>query len=247
MPSVEKDREEKMDSAVFERLARAWGVKRYAEVSTKLHVRENTLYTWKSRGFIPLQYLIFTAKETGVSLDFLVLGREDGVSSDNEAATTFVDLSREGVLNKLSEQTVDIGAYVILPHLDLKPSDPLNPLPPEYEKVKGELALREDFLYRILGRRGGDVALVNVTGDAMEPTLINGDPIMVDMQVNRVDVSGIYVIEMGGDLFVKRIQRKMDGSLVVKCDNTKYEDEVIEREYAGTFRVKGRMVWPRVR
>ena len=62
-----------------------------------------------------------------------------------------------------------------------------------------------------------------------------------------MDVSGIYVIELRGDMLVKRVQRKLDGSLVVKSDNPAYEPETISAEKADEFRVVGRMVWPRVR
>ncbi len=98
-----------------------------------------------------------------------------------------------------------------------------------------------------LGRTGRGFASVRVAGDSMQPSLLHGDEIIIDRQVCRVDVSGIYVIALRGDLLVKRIQRKLDGSLVVKSDNPAYEPEVIDASSAEEFRVVGRLVWPRVR
>jgi phage repressor protein C with HTH and peptisase S24 domain len=111
----------------------------------------------------------------------------------------------------------------------------------------GEFAFEVGWMRKNLGRAGRGFASVEVHGDSMQPTLLNGDEIIIDSHVQRVDVSGIYVIGLRGDLLVKRVQRKLDGSLVVKSDNPAYEPETIAASGAEEFRVIGRMVWPRVR
>lgn len=115
------------------------------------------------------------------------------------------------------------------------------------EEQVGEFAFEVDWMRRNLGRSGRGFASVEVHGDSMQPTLLNGDEIIIDRQVVRVSASGIYVIGLRGDLLVKRVQVKLDGSLVVKSDNPAYEPETITAQNAEDFRVVGRMVWPRVR
>jgi phage repressor protein C with HTH and peptisase S24 domain len=86
-----------------------------------------------------------------------------------------------------------------------------------------------------------------VKGDSMQPTLWDGDEIVIDTRERRVDRDGIYVVTVRSDLKVKRIQVKMDGSLVIKSDNAAYEPELIGAKQADEFQVEGRLVWPRLR
>ena len=83
----------------------------------------------------------------------------------------------------------------------------------------------------------------------MERTLSDGETIVVDTLVDRVTASGIYVLVVGEDLIVKRVVRKLDGSLVVKSDNPIYadSDELFSPEAVHRIQVLGRMVWPKVR
>ena len=81
----------------------------------------------------------------------------------------------------------------------------------------------------------------------MEPTLGDGDVIIVDTARTAIDASGIYVVELAGDMLVKRVQRRMDGSLVLKSDNPAYDPEHIQAGAAHTLRVMGRMTRLRFR
>jgi transcriptional regulator with XRE-family HTH domain len=103
------------------------------------------------------------------------------------------------------------------------------------------------YMRRHFGRSGNGFAMVYVKGDSMQPTLWDGDEIVVDTRVQRVDRDGIYVFMLRGDIKVKRMQVKLDGSLLVKSDNGAYETEHVGAGQADTFQVQGRLVWPRLR
>jgi hypothetical protein len=110
----------------------------------------------------------------------------------------------------------------------------------------GEIALTYEWLNRHLHHTTGELASVQVMGDGMAPTLIDGDTIIIDRGVREVQVDAIYVIHMLGQRLVKRVQRKLDGSLVIISDNQAYEREHVPRARVGEIEVVGRMVWPRV-
>lgn len=112
--------------------------------------------------------------------------------------------------------------------------------------VAGVMALERDFMRAAFGRDGGFIT-VQVSGDSMSPTLINGDVILVDTEVNRVKDSDIYVVRVDGDLLVKRVQRLMNTSLVLMSDNPAYKPETIPPDAVHALRVVGRMVRLRVR
>lgn len=137
--------------------------------------------------------------------------------------------------------------YEVVPRYDVRASAGPGKGEPDGDALVGEFAFRFDWMRKNLGRSGRGFASLEVRGDSMQPTLMHGDEIIIDRHVLRVDVNGIYVIALRGDLLVKRVQRMLDGSLVVKSDNAAYAPELVTAEQAEGFRVVGRLVWPRVR
>lgn len=113
--------------------------------------------------------------------------------------------------------------------------------------LAGDMAFTSDWLRRNLGHTSGSICSVQVRGDSMAGTLLDGETILVDQGVAEVDVDGIYVLEIYGRQLVKRVQRLVDGSLVLISDNAQYAREQIPRDTARDVRVVGRMVYPRMR
>jgi phage repressor protein C with HTH and peptisase S24 domain len=77
----------------------------------------------------------------------------------------------------------------------------------------------------------------------MNPTLNDGDMILVDLRSERIEDSAIYVLEFDDALLVKRIQRKLDGSVVIKSDNQLYDAEILQKDRAEALKIIGRVVW----
>lgn len=65
---------------------------------------------------------------------------------------------------------------------------------------------------------------IQVDGDSMEPTLNDGDYVLIDENIN-FGTNGIYAIQYGGQILIKRLQFKMDGTILIISDNNKYEKE----------------------
>lgn len=113
----------------------------------------------------------------------------------------------------------------------------------------GPIAFERHYMAAALGRADEAYLSLTVEGDSMSPALLHGDLAVIDTQVARVNVSGIYVLRFDGDLTIKRVTKRSDGSLVISSDNPQYArgDEAFTRDQATTLQVIGRMVWPRVR
>lgn len=120
---------------------------------------------------------------------------------------------------------------------------------PDEDRVDlvGEMAFSFDWMRRNLGHTTGRLTTIQVRGDSMATTLLDGDTIVIDEGVQVVEVDGIYVLDVHGRRLVKRVQHLVDGSLVLISDNQSYQRETISRGLAREVRVIGRMVWPRVR
>lgn len=108
------------------------------------------------------------------------------------------------------------------------------------DETEGLYAFRKDFLSTL--RISKNAVLLDVLGDSMEPTLRNGDTILIDRADTEVHDGLIYLVGFQQQLLVKRLFRDIAG-LVLRSDNTAYRETLIPPEYMDDFVVFGRMRW----
>jgi phage repressor protein C with HTH and peptisase S24 domain len=91
-----------------------------------------------------------------------------------------------------------------------------------------------------------DLNIVFITNDSMFPTLKSGDLLIVDSSMNIFTNDGIYLTESSAGIFIKRIYKNMDGSLLVKSDNIAYGLETIFENQSSDFKIIGKanLSWP---
>lgn len=138
----------------------------------------------------------------------------------------------EDVLGALSGR----GGPLRIPRLDVAASAGPGAL------VDTEIAIGADVidadLARRLGLRDGQAAVIRVRGDSMEPGLIDGDHIVVDMADRSPGArGGVFVIRIDGATMVKRVTAK-GATLVAVSD-----DPAAAPVPKGTIAVIGRVVW----
>ncbi|MEA3498594.1 MAG: S24 family peptidase, partial [Campylobacterota bacterium] len=88
-----------------------------------------------------------------------------------------------------------------------------------------------DFFVNIVGGKDNikNIEAINVTGDSMEPTLNNGNIIFIDKTKQDISKDGIYAFVNENGLFVKRMQRRIDGSLDIISDNKEYPMQIAKK------------------
>jgi len=91
-----------------------------------------------------------------------------------------------------------------------------------------------------------DLNIVFITNDSMFPTLKSGDILIVNSSMNIFTNDGIYLIESSAGIFIKRIYKNMDGSLLIKSDNIAYGLETIFENQTSDFKIIGKanLSWP---
>lgn len=95
-------------------------------------------------------------------------------------------------------------------------------------------------LLRQLGVRLAAASMIRVQGDSMEPTLADGDEILVDRDRCRLAARpALYVLRVDGVVMVKRL-RALGAEVEVVSDNPDYAPRVVA---AGAVDVIGRVVW----
>ena len=92
---------------------------------------------------------------------------------------------------------------------------------------------------RSLGLQPSLLSTIVVSGDSMEPTLRDGDEILVDRKPRAVR-DGIHVVRLGDSLLVKRLDTGRPGKVVLLSDNPAYPP--IEC-LGADLTVVGRVVW----
>jgi len=83
---------------------------------------------------------------------------------------------------------------------------------------------------------------IEVRGDSIYPTLHEGDWIVVAEGV--INTNGIYVLNRGGQLFVKRLEfRLATNTIIIKSDNPNYSPEEINQDkICECFAIIGRVI-----
>ncbi len=88
------------------------------------------------------------------------------------------------------------------------------------------------------------VRAVRAHGDSMEPTVPDGMLVLINTAVSDLQDGRIYAIRAPDGLRLKRIQRQIDGSVMLISDNRdKYLPETLSRDDAAMIEVAGRAFW----
>lgn len=108
-------------------------------------------------------------------------------------------------------------------------------------EIDGLYAFRKDFM-GIGHISSANSVLMDVVGDSMEPMFQAGGTILVDKSDIDIIDGEIYVVTLGDELRVKRVQKSLRG-LILRSENPKYADINVEGPDLETFKVHGRVRW----
>lgn len=112
----------------------------------------------------------------------------------------------------------------------------------DQERPAARLAFRRDWLKEI-GLQENKIATVTASGDSMEPTIHDGDVLLLDTTQRQVIKDAIYVVRQDRLLYVKRLQRLYDGSIRIGSDNPAYTHEIVPKRDLPFLEIIGRVVW----
>lgn len=151
---------------------------------------------------------------------------------------TLTPLHPEGALD-LPAKT----GFLVIPQLNVGGSMGTGRYAPDHVEVVHRLVVDPVQLQRKVGYTAkGNLNFITGYGDSMEPTFSDGDVLLIDAGIFEVKIDAVYVLERGDEIFIKRLQRRPDGSLLMISDNKKYEPFTIEREKLAEYRVRGRVI-----
>jgi len=111
------------------------------------------------------------------------------------------------------------------------------------DRIVATLPFSRRYLEGVLRCALDDVAIGEADGDSMEPTIGDGDLLMVHLKRKRISDGHIFVLRLADELVVKRVQRELDGSLILMSDNKAYADRRLTQAEADQVDVIGRLIW----
>jgi phage repressor protein C with HTH and peptisase S24 domain len=190
-----------------------------ASVASRASMHVGTLNRYLAGRDMKAQNLVGLAAATGVRLEWLATG--EGPRHASEAG--FMEAG--GELAGYDDAVVTVR--------------PLEGAPPS---GIAELVFLSAWLEREVGRAPEGLALVRAVGDAMAPGIRDGDVVMVDCSALELGSGRLYLVDLAGELQLRRIQRRLTGSMLLICDNERYPPEEV-RPSDPPLRIVGEVVW----
>ena len=147
----------------------------------------------------------------------LKTGYLDQASNDNQ----FVRISRLGDPNDCN--------WVRIPLLDIEASCG-GGIESSLPSIVGGVDLAPEFLLSLPGVISPrHLHVVNAHGDSMEPTVMDKAFCVIDTAQTRILADGIYCLCAENQIFIKRLQRNLDGTLLLISDNPRYHPQTIDK------------------
>jgi phage repressor protein C with HTH and peptisase S24 domain len=134
------------------------------------------------------------------------------------------------------------GEFVMVPRLDVHLSAGAGREQVEIELVKDNpQAFRAEWI-RLMRLKPNKLAAMRASGESMEPTIHDGDSLLVDTSQTSVSDGKVYALWYDGGERVKRLFRLPGGGLRIVSDNTKHPPIEVGPDHPEHVRIIGRVV-----
>lgn len=164
---------------------------------------------------------------TGSSIEWLISGR------GSKSGTAQSQLQIVG--------DADLPGFTLVPRLDIQASAGNGALALSEEPIDF-LAFQESWL-RARNINPKYARVLTTKGDSMEPTIRDGDVLLVDSSIDRLRDNSIYIVVFNGLVLVKRVHGRFDGSIMLISDNERYPPETISPADVPNLHIAGRVMW----
>jgi len=190
--------------------------------SLRSGIPDSTMRKYLAGTMPGLDNLLAISEASGVTLDWLVAERGPMRREDVPAP--------EG-----------LAQFKLIPRLDVQPSSGFGALVANEDPVE-MLAFRSDWLKRV-GINPDAAHVLTNKGDSNEPTIRDGDILLVDTSIDRVIDNAFYVVVYNGQALLKRVQLMLDGSVVLSSDNKNYQPETVRPADVPSLTIAARLMW----
>lgn len=225
-------------SEALDRLKMQMGLSEDQEVAETLGLSKAAFSARKGRGSFPqkeLRALVGERPELSLDVDYILTGRTKKVT-ERPAAWAAGDVPTE------TKVQLDVQQYFLVPQLGVHASAG-NGYAVDTEDVIGRFAFRRDWLSKKVANTDA-LRVITAKGRSMEPTVRDGDILLVDTSPQERLTDGIYVLNYQGESICKRLMRLVDGGLRICSDNaTEFPPQDVPVGHVEQVHVVGRVIW----
>ena len=113
----------------------------------------------------------------------------------------------------------------------------------ERAELLDHIPFTREFLLRKVGRKTPEkLAILEVRGDSMEPTIADGDLVLVDLR-KRGLADGIMAFVLDDVAYVKRIHSALDEIEIISDNREVYPPQTLPRRELDRIHIIGRVLW----
>lgn len=113
-------------------------------------------------------------------------------------------------------------------------------------EVKGSLAFKREWLAKMKAKPE-NLRVMYAHGESMEPYIFEGEVVLFDVSEKEPRDKKVFVIRRpDGDISIKRLAQRLDGTWVVSSDNpdkTRFRDETYLPDALHEIPIVGRVIW----
>jgi len=184
------------------------------DVAEILGISQMNFATMKKRNKIPFAELLDFCAKRSISINWMLYG---------QSPESLVEATNNYMIKYFTDTNASAGGGA----------------DSEFEEIE-ELEIPEQFVFMLGGERElKNIEAINVSGDSMEPTFSYNDIVFINRAKTDLNRGGIFTIRTEAGLFIKRVQKRMDGLIDVISDNSVYPTQVL---HPNEVEVVGRVV-----
>ena len=173
------------------------------DVAEVLGISQMNFATMKKRDKIPFSELLDFCAKKSISINWLLYGQSP--ESLVEATNKFYMVKYFSDVNASAGGGADS----------------------ECEEIQ-ELEIPEQFVFMLGGERElKNIEAINVSGDSMEPTFSYNDIVFINRGKTDLNRGGIFTVRTEAGLFIKRVQKRIDGKIDIISDNQVYSTQTL--------------------
>lgn len=204
------------------------------EMADRVGVTKNTWQRYEA-GDLPSATVLLKLASEGINSHWLLTG-------EGEMLLDGLDLATAKHTRLKSE--VEAMGYVHLPYYNVDATAGDGSLV-EIDQPIRRVGFHREWLNREVGVNPSNLILLNSKGDSALPQIKDGDLLMLDISEPKLrSGTPIYAFVHSGMLYIKRLERRLDGGLIVSSDNSDlYKPEELSADQAAELNIIGRVVW----
>ncbi len=173
------------------------------DVADLLNISQMNFATMKKRNKIPFSELLDFCARKSISINWILYGQSP--ESLVEATNKFY------MIKYFNDVSASAGGGAEVLHEEIE-----------------ELEIPQQFVFMLGGEKELKyIEAINVSGDSMEPTFSYNDIVFINRNKTDLGRGGIFTLRTEAGLFIKRVQKRMDGKIDIISDNKAYSTQTL--------------------